>query len=93
MIGKGIDYDSGPYHVMVPANALSVVLNIPISSDDILEGNEKFNLTINTTSMPSRVVIGNPDQATVTIVDDDGKYRSIVVTYNNVIELSLVAID
>ena len=90
MTGKGIDYDSGPYHVMVPPNEISVVLSIPISNDDLLEGNEKFSLTIHATSMPDRVDIGNPDQATVTIVDDDGKY-STDCYYNDVNELNLVA--
>ena len=45
---------------------------VPITDDDVLEGNENFNLTINISSLPNRVVT-NPHQATVKIVDNDGK--------------------
>ena len=31
-------------------------------------------VTINSSSLPSRVTPGNPSQATVTIVDNDGKH-------------------
>ena len=37
----------------------------------ILEGNENFMLTINGTSLPDGVTPGNPDEATVNIVDND----------------------
>ena len=39
----------------------------------ILEGNENFMLTINPSLLPTGVTVGNPGQATVTIVDDDCK--------------------
>ena len=43
-----------------------------INDDDILEVNETFNLTIDKPLLYIHVVVGNP--ATVTIVDNDGKY-------------------
>ena len=45
--------------------------NVAIKEDNILEGNESFILTINP-SLPNKVNVTNPDQATVTIVDNDG---------------------
>ena len=39
-----------------------------------MEGDENFKLNINSSSLPSNVTRGDPGQATVTIVDDDGKY-------------------
>ena len=52
----------------------SVPFDIPINDDDILEGNEDFRLTIDPNSLPpTGVTVGSPDQATVTIVDDDRK--------------------
>ena len=74
MIGGGIDYESGPYNVTIPSGTTTAQFDVAINDDDILEGNENFNLTIMTSSEPSRVSIGNPAQATVTIVDDDGKH-------------------
>ena len=43
-----------------------------IIDDNISENNENFDLVIDQSSLPNRVSVGNPDQVTVTIVDDDG---------------------
>ena len=71
--GGGVDYGSGPYTIIIPAEEISVPFDVPITDDRVLEGDESFNLTINTSSLPSRVTVTNPHQATVTIVDNDGK--------------------
>ena len=68
-----MDYDSGPYTVTFPAGQTTVLFNIPINDDNILEGNENFNLTINTSSLSNGVTRGDLDQATVTIVDNDDR--------------------
>ena len=68
-----MDYGSGPYTVTFPAGVTSVPFDIPINNDMILESSEDFTLTINPFSVPTGVTVGNPNQATVTIVDDDGK--------------------
>ena len=67
-----MDYISGPYTVTFPAGVMSVPFNIPINDDNILEDNENFTLTINS-SLPIGVMVGNLSQATVTIVDNDCK--------------------
>ena len=69
-----MDYTSGPYTVTFPAGQTTATFDVPINDDDILEGNENFILTINPSSLPSDVSVGDPDQATVTIVDNDRKY-------------------
>ena len=68
-----MDYGSGPYIVTFPAGITMVTFDIPINDDDIFEGNENFMLTINPSSVPTGVTVGSPDQATVTIVDNDRK--------------------
>ena len=65
-----MDYSSGPYSVTFPAGVTIVPFNIPINDDNIFEENENFTLTINS-SLPTGVMVGNPGQATVTIVDND----------------------
>lgn len=50
-------------------------LNIAILDDELLEDDETFNLTINPSSLPSNVIVGDPNTATVTILNDDGKYH------------------
>ena len=74
MIGGCKDYESGPYNVTIPAKATTAQFDVTINDDNILEGNEIFNLTIMASSLPSRINIGNLTRATVTIVDDDGKH-------------------
>ena len=69
----GVDYGSGPYTVTFPAGTTMVSFNIPINDDMIFEGNEDFMLTINPSPLPTGVSVGSPDQATVTIVDNDRK--------------------
>ena len=69
-----MDYGSGPYTVTFPAGVTSVPFNVSIIDDMIFEGNEDFMLTIDPSSLiPTGVTVGSPDQATVTIVDDDRK--------------------
>ena len=71
--GGSVDYDSGPYDVTFPAGETSVMFGIPINDDAILEDDEDFTITIRSGSLPNRVTRGGPNQATVTIVDDEGK--------------------
>ena len=68
-----MDYTSGPYSVLIPANVTRLSFNISITNDDDSEGNEYFRLTINSSSLPTGFLVSDPYQATVTIVDDDGK--------------------
>ena len=42
-----MDYTSGPYSVTFPAGVTSVPFSISINEENILEENENFTLTIN----------------------------------------------
>ena len=70
----GTDYDIGPYNIMFPAGKTLDTFFIQINNDDIVEGNENFSLSINQSSLPDNVTIGNHSQITVTIFDDDCKF-------------------
>ena len=50
-----------------------VLFDVPITDDNIVEGNENCNFTIDLSSLPSDVTAGIPLQATVTVIDDDCK--------------------
>ena len=76
-VAGGTDYVSGPYTVTFPARRTHATFNISIINDNIFEGNENFILTINSTSLPTDVTVGDPGPASVTIVEDDGKYLII----------------
>ena len=73
-----MDYGSGPYTVTIPAGQTTATFDVPITYDMILEGNENFMLTIDNSSLPSSIRLGNPDEATVNIVDDDRESIQIV---------------
>lgn len=51
----------------------TVSFDVPITDNNVLESNMNFSIAIDSSSLPDRVTVGNPDQASVTIVDDDGK--------------------
>jgi len=59
--------------VTFPSGVTSVPFDVPITDDNILEGNEDFTLTIDSSLLPDGVTRGNPGSATVTIVDNDRK--------------------
>ena len=80
-----MDYTSGPYPVLFRAGETSVTFDVPITDDSILEDNENFMLTIDQSSLPGYVFCGNPDEATVTIVDDDRKYKCIVLIKSEIL--------
>ena len=49
-------------------------LTIPIIDDNILEHDEQFQLSIFPNSLPDRVIRTDPNIASVTIKDNDGKF-------------------
>ena len=72
-ITGGDDYSSGPYNVTFTAGTTNSSFTISIRNDNTFEDNENFALTI--TSLPNIITVGNPRQATVTIVDDEGNVK------------------
>ena len=73
--GGGVDYNSGPYNVTFPTGVTSVSFNVTITNDNVLETIENFNLNIVGDSLPANVILGEIDQATVTIVNDGGSRK------------------
>lgn len=71
-IGEGVDYTPESYDIMLLNGMTRAAFNISIINDDILERNENFTLTIDQSTLPSSVTIGDASQATVIIEDDDG---------------------
>ena len=70
----GTDYGAGPYSVTFPAGSTRALLNISIIDDDIAESIENFTLFIDPSSLPSNVTMGDYNQTTITILDNDCKF-------------------
>ena len=71
--GGGTDYTSGPYTVTFSAKSTRASFDVSITNDTLLERDETFILTIDLTSLPSKVTVGISNSSTVTIMDDEGK--------------------
>ena len=68
-----IDYNTGPYSVTFHSGATRALCVVAINDDNEVEGTEDFTLSIDPSSLPSNLTIGDPGQATVTIRDNDGE--------------------
>ena len=69
----GDDYETGPFNVTIPAGEISVSFNVSLINDNVFEANESFILTIDSSSLPSGVLVQPDCMTVVTIVDDDGE--------------------
>ena len=80
------DYSPGPYAITFPAGRKSISFNISITNDNVLEGNEIFNLTLRVTSslILSRVNTGNVSQVAVIILDNDRMLNYVCISELNV---------
>ena len=68
------DYDIGPYRITFPARTTVVYLDIPILDDHTVEDDENFTLIINSLSLPMDIFLGDSNETTVTIANDDCKF-------------------
>ena len=71
-VAEDVDYDFGLYNITFLAGETRATFNVTVIDDNIFEDNEKFILNIKPLS--NIVTVGEPSRATVTIVDNDGKY-------------------
>lgn len=69
------DYTMGLYNVTFNSMMNESQIDIPVCDDIVLEDNETFHLTIVSDSLHDNVTNGNPNQVTVTIIDNDRKLR------------------
>ena len=84
------DYNTGPYSVTFPAGRTNASLTLTIIDDNVVEVNENFTLSIDQSSLPNNVAIGNHSQTTVTILDDDCKLSYSVDKTKHYLYLTLL---
>ena len=71
------DYKPETMVVSFKEGTNNALLNISVLDDNLLEDDETFILIIDSSSIPNNVIIEKPSNATVTILNDDGKYIGI----------------
>ena len=82
-----VDYDPGPYAVIIPAEVTHVAFNVTIHDDDLEESDENFTISIDPSSLRRRVSVSRrvsgsrSSEVTVTIVDNDEGRINLVFYY------------
>ena len=71
---KGDDFTSTPLTATIPAGATSTIVRVPVMSDNIVEGDEMFSMSLTVPpSLGPGIVAGTVTSATGIIVDSTGK--------------------
>ena len=72
IIGSGIDFDSNPINIIFAAGEVRKSVNISLICDKIVEGRERFDISLTLTSSNPQVRMGR-DRSAITIKDRTGK--------------------
>ena len=83
LLTGGDDYNPGPYSVTFPSGVTIASFDISITDDNIFEGSEDVKIEIVNASLSNGILVSDPDQATITIVDDDGKTDFVICNIYN----------
>ena len=68
------DFISEPYaQALFPGGSTKATFDVGMVDDAILEGSERFNISIDPLSLPYGVVLGDTTIATVEILDNESK--------------------
>ena len=74
-IRQGDDYNSEPNFAQFNPGITHTSFTVSINDDNVLEGNETFDLIVNLSLIPSDVTVGNNGRTTVTILANDGECK------------------
>ena len=72
------DYTMGLYNVTITAMETESFINIPVCNDILLEYDEAFHLAIVSETLHVNVTSGNLDQASLSIIDNDRKFKQFL---------------
>ena len=80
LLGGNIDFDSATQNAIITAGTNSSTVNITVTNDNIVEGDEMFTMNLNVPVSPG-IVAGAITMATATIIDTTSKlhYKVLVV--------------
>ena len=71
LLGGKVDYDSGPYNVLINRGETEVNFDVSIINDKVYEVDELFGLVITTFGFPPGLLRSEPHAANVSIIEDD----------------------
>ena len=71
---EGNDFNTAPLTATIPAGATNTTVRVAVTNDNIVEGDETFNMNLTVpSSLGPRVVVGSLNSATGTIIDTTSK--------------------
>ena len=70
-MGSGVDFNSGSVDLTIKANAKNGSAKIPVMCDEMVEGTETFDITLQLKSENAKVAIGR-NTSMVQIIDSTG---------------------
>ena len=70
---SGVSGGFGPYIVQFPAGVTSASFNVSITKDNVPEGNENFNLMINSSMLPNGVTVDATGNTMIIVNDRSSK--------------------
>ena len=71
---KGTDFTSTPLNATIPVNTTTTTVRVPVMSDNIVEGDETFNMSLNVpSSLGPGIVAGSVTSAIGIILDSTSK--------------------
>ena len=74
MIGSGVDFDSNPITIIFGVREVSKRVNISVSCDEEVEGEEKFDISLSPPRNNSQVsLMKNKQKKVVRITDSTGQ--------------------
>ena len=74
-------FQSAQAVIISPGPSMDIAVNLTIDDDEIVECNETFTLRLVSLDTVHLQIYPLRDQATVTIIDDDGLYSKFLIQY------------
>ena len=94
VLGNNIDYNSTTQTVTIIAGTNNSTVNVTVTDDNIVEGNETFSMFLTLpSSLGPRIMTGDITSATGIIIDTSGKYLIIIIILMTSVALILNFVD
>jgi len=77
-----VDFDSGPINVIFFPEETRKTVNIPVMCDRLIEGIEKFDITLNIASVSANVVVELGHNRSIVEIEDSTGYNCAIVLIN-----------
>ena len=82
LLTGGVDFNTTPLTAVFHRESIMSSISVPVMTDDIVELNEAFHVTLSISSSVQGIMVGDRHSATIVITDSTGKYCLQYISYN-----------